>query len=58
MAFHVLPPPHSMIECMWNFGALSPYEYEKYISKMILNVEFKTSEVTKLLLTIHEYLAK
>lgn len=57
LAFHVLPPPHSMIECMWNFGALSSYEYERYIEKMIKNVEYKTNDTTKLLLRIHEYLA-
>lgn len=41
---------------MWNYGALSPYEYEKYIEKMISNVDYKRSETTKLLLYVHKYL--
>ena len=27
LAFDVLPAPHSLIECMWNYGALTAYEY-------------------------------
>jgi hypothetical protein len=27
LAFDVLPAPHSLIESMWNYGALSSYEY-------------------------------
>lgn len=52
-----MPPPHSMIECMWNYGALQKYEYKKYIERMISNVEYKRSETTDALLEIHEYLA-
>jgi hypothetical protein len=25
LAFDVLPTPHSLIECMWNYGALNEY---------------------------------
>lgn len=42
LAFHVLPPPHSMIESMWNYGALSATEYKKYIERMTLSVGYKT----------------
>ena len=27
LAFDVLPAPHSLIESMWNYGALNSYEY-------------------------------
>ena len=27
LAFDVLPAPHSLIECMWNYGSLNQYEY-------------------------------
>lgn len=39
---------------MWNYGALSAYEYEKYISKMICDMRYKNNEVVKVVLKIHE----
>ncbi len=54
----MLPPPHSLIESMWNYGELKPYEYEKYIERMISNVEYHPTKTTQLLLQIHSDLAK
>lgn len=53
LAFDVLPAPHSLIDSMWNYGALSAYEYEKYISKMICDMRYKNNEVVKVVLKIH-----
>ncbi len=43
---------------MWNFGALTAYENEKYIQRMISKVQYKTSDATKLLIAFHDYLAE
>lgn len=53
MAFDVLPAPHSLIESMWNYGALNNYEYEKYIGKMLTNITYKVNIIPKLILKIH-----
>jgi hypothetical protein len=45
LAFDVLPAPHSLMECMWNYGSLTDYEYEKYISKMLSSVRYKSDAV-------------
>lgn len=39
---------------MWNYGALTDYEYEKYIKKMVSDMSYKTNEVVKLVLEIHK----
>jgi hypothetical protein len=41
LAFDVLPAPHSLMECMWNYGGLTAYENEKYIGKMLTEVKYK-----------------
>ena len=54
LAFDVLPAPHSLIQCMWNYGALNEYEYEKYIRKMLSDISYKNTELAKLILAIHK----
>lgn len=49
----MLPAPHSLVENMWNYGALNDYEYEKYISKMLNEISYKKDRMAKLVLSIH-----
>lgn len=59
LAFDVLPAPHSLMECMWNYGALTDYEYEKYISKMLSSVRYKSDAlVASTILGIHRIITK
>lgn len=50
----MLPAPHSLIESMWNYGALSEYEYEKYIRKMLCEITYRTDLLSSLILDIHK----
>ena len=54
LAFDVLPAPHAMLECMWNYGSLTRYEYERYIGRMLSRVDYKQDVAPALILAIHE----
>jgi hypothetical protein len=43
---------------MWNYGGLTSYEYEKYISKMLVDVRYQSDKITRIILKIHEIIAK
>lgn len=44
LAFTVKRPPLALGEIIWNFGALSPSDMDKYVSKMISAVDADLAE--------------
>jgi hypothetical protein len=54
LLYHVHPLPDTIIEYVWDFGALSDIDTEKYIVQMLTKGSVKNVEVlTPMLLACH-----
>jgi hypothetical protein len=58
LAFDVLPAPHALLECMWNYGSLTHYEYEKYIGRMLEKIDYKGEVAAAMILQVHQQIGE
>ncbi len=54
--YTVNPLPDNIIEYVWDFGALTDFDYKKYISNMLSRAKIEHVEMmTLMLISCHKY---